>query len=135
VAQKDTMKKQITLVLAFVLLLTGMFSAATRVGRNNKDAFNPAPSHKLTPQDPRTGTQAVEQNSKPAAMLQNLTKPNIPVDPLGTETPLQCNKSTTPPTSFTDKPCQPDGSPKRTIHLPGLFPVFYDGNGNIATGY
>jgi hypothetical protein len=130
------MKKQITLALAFTLFLTGIFSAATRVGPNNKeDAFNPAPSHKHTPQDPRTGTQAVEQNSKPAVMLQNLTKPNIPVDPLGTETPLQCNKPTTPPTPFADESCQPDGSPQRAIHLPGLFPVFYDGSDNIATGY
>jgi hypothetical protein len=133
VGKKDTMKKQTTSALAFALLLTSMFSAATRPRlTDEKDAFNPAPSYKLAPPDPNTGTQAIEQNSKPAAMLQNLTEPNIPADPLGTETLPRCNKSTTTPTPFPDKPCQPSGSPQRTIHLPSLFPVFYDDKGNLA---
>ena len=110
-----------------------MFFAATRAGlTDKKGAFNPAPNYRLTPPDTNTGTQANVQNSEPAAMLQNLTEPNIPAYPLGTRILLQCNKSTATPTPFADEPCQPSGSPQKTIHLPGLFPVFYDDRGNTA---
>jgi hypothetical protein len=130
------MKERIMLVLALAPLLMSMLFATvgTRMNLEN-DASNSIPYCNVKPQNAAIEPQAVVgQNSTTAARLQNVTEANIPAGSWEIKTQLQRNTPLITPIPFTSKPDQPNDVPPGRIRRPGLFPVFYDGIGDPASG-